>query len=315
MSRKVPLNEGAVEVFTRMFEPGSKVMILGGTGWFGRTTLAMLKHVNLSTLIIASKTREFEVDGQSYSAVRWNQDDVERFEADTVLDFACQTVNKARLVGYDLFVQTNKELARRLSFAANLSSTRRVLSVSSGASVRLPLEMRDQSAAKSYSLTKQALEAQLAEIASSRNVSVGVARAWSVSGGHVQNPRGYAFSGMILDSLESGVVSVRADHLVYRRYSAVEDLLALAVPRSEDSGYSVIDSGGELIEIRDLARMICEEIPGSHLMANQSKEDPLVADRYFAGEQDWNHEKAKRGLETLALRKQIHNVTTSLIST
>lgn len=312
MSRTVPLNQDAVEMFTGSVGPGSKVLILGGTGWFGRTALAMLRQANVKTHVVASNPRQFHVDRHPVTAEGWDYARVAEFEPDVVLDFAYLTVDKGASLSLEAYVKTNGELAERLFFAATLPSTRSVLSVSSGASVRLPLSMWGSPVAAAYSRGKQAVEARLAQIASNRGISVGVARAWSVTGGHIQNPQGYAFSGMILEGLERGLVSVRADSLVYRRYSAVEELLALAFPRAENAGFAVLDSGGRLVEVRELARLISAALPGSQFAVNNNFRESRDIDSYFANEDGWKRQLAASGLQPLSLECQIDNVVRSL---
>lgn len=312
MSRPIPLNESAVEVFTRSFEGVNRVLVLGGTGWFGRTALAMLKHVDVKSHIVASHPREFSVDGLPLSAKGWDSAEITRFEPDVVLDFAYLTVNKAGPLGLEQYSRVNRQLSEQLFFAASLPSTRRVLTISSGASIRLPHGMRDKLAAEAYAIGKQAIEAQLAHISLEKEISVGLARAWSVSGGHVQNPRDYALSGMILDGLEDGRVSVHSKHLVYRRYSAVEELLALAMHSSESPGFSQVDSGGHLVELEELAGLVSAAISGSKVVGNDSVRESDNVDSYFSDGAAWDEEMERSGLRPLTLEGQIEHVVRAL---
>ena len=312
MSRPIPLNESAVEVFTKSFIGVNRVLVLGGTGWFGRTALAMLKHLDVKTHIVASNPRGFSVDGAPLLAKGWDLAEIERFEPDVVLDFAYLTVNKAGPLGLEQYSRVNRQLSEELFFAASLPSTRRVITVSSGASIRLPHGMQGQPAAEAYALGKQAIEAQLAQISVEKEISVGIARAWSVSGGHIQNPRDYALSGMILDGLEDGLISVHSNHLVYRRYSAVEELLALAMHASESPGLSHVDSGGPLVEIEELAELVSAAISGSKVLGDESIRDSNNVDSYFSDGDAWDEETERSGLRPLTLEGQIEHVVRAL---
>ena len=311
MSRPIPLNESAVEVFTKSFRGMNRVLVLGGTGWFGRTALAMLKHVDVETHIVASRPREFSLDGGILTAKSWDQSEIARFEPEMVLDFAYLTIGKAEEIGIDRFIQVNRELSAKLFFACRLPSVRKVLSVSSGASIRLPLAMRGQPAAEVYASGKRNIESRLKEIALEREISVSVARAWSVTGGHVQNPREYAFSAIILDGMEEGRIAVHADHLVYRRYLAVEDLLALAIAQSHLIGFTSFDSGGPLIELRALAQLVSAAIPGAQVVGKGKGLQVLEHDSYFADETIPKSQLVSSELDTLGLEAQIKNVIAS----
>jgi len=314
MSWSIPLNRSAVDIFTKAFENVSRVLVLGGTGWFGRTALGMLANMDVKTHIVASCSREFSVNGVPLKAKNWDQLEIARFEPEIVLDFAYLTVGKAEELGIDRFIQVNRELSEKLFFAARLPSVRSVLSVSSGASVRLPLAMKGQPAAEAYARGKQNIAAQLERIAVEREISVRVARAWSVTGGHVQRPREYALSGMVLDGLEHGLISVHADYLVHRRYLAVEDLLALAVAHSHVIGLTFVDSGGPLIELRALAQLISTALPGTRVLAKKEPRRMLQDDSYFADEAVLKSQTASSELDPLDLGAQIRNVIVSLQS-
>jgi len=143
-------------------------------------------------------------------------------------------------------------------------------------------------------------------------MSVGIARAWSVSGGHVQNPRDYALSGMILDALQDGLISVHSDHLVYRRYSAVEELLALATHASKLPGLSQVDSGGHLVELEQLAELVSAAVSGSKVLTSESARESSNVDSYFSDGAAWDEETERSGLRTLTLEGQIEHMVSAL---
>ena len=116
MTNDVPLNQSAVQVFRNMFESESKILVLGGTGWFGRTALAMLRGLKVRTHIIAQNKREFRVDGARFDAHTWNEEEVIEFQPEAVLDFAYVTVDKAEALGLEAYRNINGVLAERLFF-------------------------------------------------------------------------------------------------------------------------------------------------------------------------------------------------------
>lgn len=309
---QVSLNESAREVFLRSFEEGDRVLILGGTGWFGRTALAMLRHAKAKIHIVASYSRAFSVDGVSFRAKTWDSDAVARFEPNIILDFAYVSVGQSRRMSLDQFTSANRRLSRQLCFAARLPSTRKVLTISSGASVRLPKAMVGEPKAEAYALGKKAIESELAQVASERQISVAIARAWSVSGGHVQNPGRYALSGMVMEGLRRGRISVLAKRPVYRRYTSVEDLLALSMCRKEGPGFGLVDSGGQLVEMRELAKLVSAALSRPAVVANVEDWTFQEADSYFSDCADWELLMSQAGIRPLTLEEQIQNVVDAL---
>lgn len=216
-----------------------RVLVLGASGWFGQTFLDLLPE-GADVLAVASSARE--------RFVAWDDDAVRAFAPTVVANFAFLTRERVASDGEARFRETNAELTRQFLLAAELPSVRAALTVSSGAAVTEP-DMP-------YGEMKAAEEASALALASPSHAIV-VARAYSVSGAHVRRPKDYAFSDLILQAA-SGAVTITADRPVFRRYVSVDDFLYVGMTRALSGWSGVIDSGGELVEMGELAQRVVD---------------------------------------------------------
>jgi nucleoside-diphosphate-sugar epimerase len=223
------------------FGTSDRVLLLGASGWFGRTFHAMLPKGVPVLPVAGTKRGIYEV---------WSSTLVRDFNPTIVVNFAFLTSERVQIEGLERFVDTNETLTARLLQAAELPRVHAVMTASSGAAKALPLSMESNP----YGVLKLREENALMSVASHRR-NVVVARAWSVSGSHVRNPNRYAFSQFILQA-RRGRVRIEASRPVIRRYVAVDDFLSVCTNHLTRGWTGDIDSGGERIEVGSLAERI-----------------------------------------------------------
>lgn len=295
----------AINLASRSVSPSDRVLIIGATGWFGRTVLALLNHCGAEFLLISSTDNEFSVENVEYQSHVWDQNKIVEFSPTIVIDCAFLTRDFLFTMTLDKYVMINRSLIENLLFAAGLNSVTRVISISSGAAVEAALNGKVSVESDPYGILKLQLEEQLAQIAIKNSFHLVIARAWSVSGSLVRKPKNYAFSDLILQA-QSGEVIISSTHEVWRRYCSAEELLAVAIAISENRS-CVFSSGGVLIEVQDLAKVVIEEInPNAKLKARKSITGS--PNRYYSDNEEWDFLCAELELKTLDLRQQVRLV-------
>ena len=281
--------ESLVSVSRLNLSPQDRVLVLGASGWFGLTFLRLLDP-DIPVLALASSTRDrFET---------WDEQRVQEFAPTAVANFAFRTPEFAEREGIERFIQANESLTEQFLDAAQLPSVRAILTVSSGAAVAFALEMAENP----YGVLKKREEdAALALATESR--SVVIARAWSVSGPDVRRPSDYAFSGFILQA-QSGRIDIAAQQPVFRRYVSVEDLLTVCMTRLLDGWTGTIDSGGELIEMGELAARVAAQVNLGSIIerAEMALTEPLI---YASDNVSWMEACGRIGFVPLDLDEQI----------
>jgi len=308
---EIPLNPNAKELFLTSVEAYSRILVLGGSGWFGRTALAMLGPRVADSIVIGSHERTIIVGNRQIQIRTWSRRLVDQFNPDLVLDFAFLTRDFESTLGAKKFRAINSLLSSRLVELSRMASVQKILTISSGASVVSKLGS-NSSTLDTYGQQKLATENALKAATAQSGVEVAVARAWSVSGGHVQKYRSYAFSDLIHSAVHGGPISVKAKNLVTRRYCSVEDFLAVVLASSQGEPWAEIDSGGPLVEMAELAEAVAQEVGRRGALALSKYRDTGVTDAYHSDNTSWVTACESTGANPLTLGEQIRNVRLAL---
>lgn len=254
-----PVRAEARALLAAAIPAGDRVLVIGATGWFGTTALALLVHHAPEHLhLVASRARQVDVDARHFAVHAWDEAQIAAFAPSVVLNFAFLTREKEAVLGVTDYRRANAELSRRFVAAASLPSVRAALTCSSGAALSTP-EGHDLPIG-AYGRLKLDEERQARHLATVARPVV-VARAWSVSGSLVQRPRDYAFSDLVLQA-RSGRIGVTATSEVWRRYCGVDDYLAVCTWRAATGWSGTVDSGGPEVEMRALADLVADRYPG-----------------------------------------------------
>lgn len=279
-----------------------RLLVTGASGWLGRTALDLIAPLGLPTLTVASRARTIRVGGRNIEVREWDDNLVADFAPTVVLDCAFLTRDRVANMPLGDYVAANRMLTGRLLFATQLSGVRIALTVSSGAAVHPRDALDGLLEDNPYGYLKREAEHQLVQAASLSGAHPVIVRAWSISGAHVQKPQGYALGSMIR-AADAGVISIEARRPVFRRYVLAEELLALGIA---EGGLrpATIDSGGELVEMGDLAVRIAAVVRPDAAIT-RSEVDPSDPDRYHSDGQDWEAHCSRWNLVSTPLDQQI----------
>jgi nucleoside-diphosphate-sugar epimerase len=168
----------------------------------------------------------------------------------------------------------------------DLQSLRLVVSFSSGAAeINRTRDSEYSIAIDPYGFLKVEQEEALQVVFNSNKTDLVIARVWNVSGSLVTKIDGFAFSDLINQAL-TGRMEVSSSFDVWRRYCMIEEVIAVALNGSQGSD-QVFDTGGRLIEIRELAELIREIVnPKATLLLPSSNAG--LASNYFSNGKAWD---------------------------
>ncbi|MHB1172081.1 MAG: NAD-dependent epimerase/dehydratase family protein [Lacisediminihabitans sp.] len=280
------LHDGAKLLAARNLRDDDRILVIGASGWFGRTATALLNGLSQPRLLMASRARPLRVGHLTVACEAWDWQAVREFSPTVVIDCAFLTRDLVGTMGLDEYVDRNSRLTQNFIATVGLPTVAKVITISSGAAV-YPVDALTQSIEHNpYGYLKRDAEQRLADFVAHRRISGVVARAWSVSGAFVQKPHSYALTDMILQA-QAGRVHISASSPVYRRYVSVEDLLAVALASGLPGATPVIDSGGELVEMQELAETVVSIVnPAATITrAEFTKAEPNL---YYAAADGWN---------------------------
>lgn len=285
------------------FLQGKRVLVLGGSGWLGRTAVRLIWRQGVAGLMVTSSDgRQIKISGKNCHTVTFSSSDVLHFRPDIVLNFAALTSDKSVHVGQHAFLAANSMLFEQFLWSASIHSTALAVHASSGAA--LASNSHDVGE-NPYGFIKRLEEIQVAALGGER---IAVARVWSVSGDLVTQPHLYAFSDLILQALRAGVITIRASHEVWRRYTDAERFIGVAIASAWQGRLQILDSGGPRVELRQLAGIIAGELGAKVIFI-----DPAGApDDYASQDTRYEHECEFYGLGHETIRCQIRHVADSL---
>lgn len=282
-------------IFPTWLRPDDRLLITGGTGWFGRTLVALATgHPHV--LVIGSP--------RDSTATQWDDESVRDFAPTVVANFAFHTRDRLPEMGRERFIAENTELTRRLLVTLGLDSVRLALTVSSGAAAS-PNARAGADSMELYGALKAAEEAQALSLSTSERRVV-VARAYSVSGPFVRRVRDYAFSDFVAQAI-LGDLTITASRPVFRRYVSVADLISVSLSSADQGWSGVIESGGDLVEMQGLAEVVRDVVNPSARIHREAlmTEKPSV---YASDNTSWEQACLRTGIVPMSLRHQVRSV-------
>ncbi|WP_298227287.1 NAD(P)-dependent oxidoreductase [Gryllotalpicola sp.] len=300
MSALVSSNARALVAAT--IAPEDRILVTGAGGWFGLTTLDLLNGTGASVLGLTSNGRDLEIGGESIPTSTWDDELVRAFRPTHVLDFAFLTRDRVADLPLDEYVDTNRKLMAQMLVAAALPDTRSIVTISSGAAVYPDDALRHPLQDNPYGFLKRETEEALTALVSDGARNAVMLRAWGVSGAYNRIPRKYALGDMILQA-PSGRIDIRAANQVWRRYSLADEQIAVALAIA-GRRTAVIDSGGALVEVGQLAEAVRAVVnPDAAIFRPAAATGP--DDRYHTDDVLWQAACREAGLDAEPLEDQI----------
>jgi nucleoside-diphosphate-sugar epimerase len=246
----------------------------------------MTREAGLELLATGSKDQRIEIDGQSQRVHSQSLEIISAFRPTVVVDTAFVTRERLPVLGHKAYVEANQKIIDQSLAIAAMPSVKKYIGFSSGASVHLAGHTSLSLEENPYAAQKRIYESKISGIAESLQSDISVARVWSVTGSYCTKPESFAFTDLVAQA-KLGLIEIKAKHLVYRRYCAIEDVLALAIIPNERGSYSVFNTGGDLIEIGDLAKLVVELVnPNADIRRQIDPE--LASDDYYSDSKDWD---------------------------
>jgi nucleoside-diphosphate-sugar epimerase len=296
----------ALELFLGNLSSDDRVLVTGAGGWFGRTAIAMTRESGLEILASGSKDQQIEISGASQHVQSLSLDNISAFEPTVVIDTAFVTRERLPALGHKAYVETNQKIINQSLAIAALPSVRKYIGFSSGATMHLAGHTSFSVEENPYAAQKRVYEGKIAEIAGGLQCDVSVARVWAVTGSYCTKPDTFAFTNLIAQA-KLGLIKIMAKHLVYRRYCAVEDVLAVAMLPKQPGDISIFDTGGDLIELGELAKIVVELVnPNAEI---QRQVDPVLpSDNYHSDGKEWDDLVQSAGMAFDSLSNQIARV-------
>jgi len=224
---------------------------------------------------------------------------VEEFNPDTLIFLAGVTPDRERHLGPARFESALEAVSAELEASLSLPSLRRACYLSSGI-VEQPHHLPELSAKSAYREAKIREESLVER--SGDHLDALIIRLYSLSGPYSRRPQDYAFHDL-LGQGPSGLIKVESSQPVLRSYVSVTDLADALVASMSTGQTGVKVTGGEPIELGDLAKRIGDLVfPDAEVHVPVRDGEVL---RYCGDDDAWQAWCSTVGIEPMNLNQQI----------
>jgi nucleoside-diphosphate-sugar epimerase len=237
------------------FKTKDLIVISGGTGWIGRSLVEQITKLNFCNpeqiIIISSLAKNIEISNIIFKTLTWENLDITS-QVNMYFDLAFQTQDKLRGLGENKYIEENEKIIENsVNFIKN-NKPNSIFLASSGA-VYGKNYTTTPKPVTIYGELKYRQEMQISKVAADLNLNLLITRIFNISGGNINKFETFAISQMIKSALSQNNIEVFADHQVFRRYADINQLIRLILELLKSNVNCIFDSGGTLVEIRELA--------------------------------------------------------------
>ena len=295
-----------------MKENSSKVLITGATGWLGRETFARViegkfEGITQSDLLLASSNgRDLELDSLGVYPTVALENLSHRESTNSIeglVHLAFITKDKTTQYSFSEYVAKNIELISAACEIIERDKPKWVVVVSSGAIIdRATLEIENNVVRNPYGFCKRIEEALIAESARKVGANIVIGRLWGGTGLYMPVKRAYAISDFIESAKESGAIRINSGGEVIRRYCDAGDFMEVLVRSAIQGDTTTLDSGGSIIEVGELAKMISARMGDISISRS---EVPTAVDDYYPRGSEFEELAKSVGVQLHGIDEQV----------
>jgi len=294
-----------------------RIVVVGAGGWLGMATLELL-HMALGddafdSRVVCFGARQRELSLRGGKAVPQRPLDEIRTltpRPSWLLHLAFLTKDKASKMTEADYVAANIRLSQIILDALDPIGAEGLFVASSGAAYFADDATADP-ALRLYGSLKRADEAAFGAWAERQSKAAVIARIFNLSGPYISLDKPYALLDFIRCALAGQPIVVRAPYRVERGYVAIRELMSLVFTLLADhrDGTLIFDTGGDLIELYDLAKLVAEiaSVPAERVPI--TKPD---ANHYVGNDAAYVALRSRYGIEPVSLQDQVDETYTYL---
>lgn len=286
-----------------------KIIITGATGWLGQEYLYSQykkygKNFIDDYILVGNMARSINLFGeipvQVYSLDNLNPLD----EIEGIIHLAYVLRHRVKEFGVQEFLKRNEQITKKIVEIVLIHKPKWIVNVSSGAIFeRETGEFETNPEKNPYGYGKRQEELALLEVASKFEIPLVIGRLWGASGYKMPPNPAYAFSDFVGSAILKGQITIQSDFKVFRRYCDAGEFLEVLVSEACLGNSLILNSGGPLHEIEEIAEMI------KALVGNVTIHRPLIENRpvddYYPRESNFESIAFKNGIELASMRIQV----------
>ena len=296
------------------------LLLTGASGWFGRTALWEYEQehgpeaLRRDVMPFASRERWVDFDSPHGPVKALPLEAIHEVQNPVgLLHLAFLTRDKAEELGWQQYVEFNREITAHVTRLLQAWPTLPVVITSSGAVAALDRQQPDLER-NPYATLKQEEEALLEREAATRMAVV--FRVYAASGRFMSRPEKFALGDFILQALQGRPVQVNSSHAVWRSYVSVGQLMRLSwillnEGKAPRPGFQRLDACGPALELSELGGEVAAELGVS---LTPRRITSFATDFYKGDAEAYAALLKRHGLAPLSLQKQIRDTVAGLQS-
>lgn len=271
---------------------GQKWAVVGASGWIGSNIVHFGREFEIEIDSYGSHARTELIAGREAEVKKYDLATFKSSDYDFIWDCAFQTREKLKN-NPDLSDENSKliEMSKRLLSRNDFGA---YVYFSSGAAIA------KDGQTEPYALAKSIAEMELSEIGSARESDLRIHRLWNVTGPYCRKLQDFAFTSLIHNAVTLRKVRFSSETYVWRRFADLRQIIGLAVAKKNKHP---LDSGGELVEIREIARHLANLLPFDIEISDRRNSD--LSDRYYSDSKGYESALIDLGLSPRTLNEQI----------
>jgi nucleoside-diphosphate-sugar epimerase len=289
-------------------------VVNGGTGWLGIATLRALERFenNEKIEITSSDGRRFRAhDLGEFNTKELTSNTKIDFKADILVNLAFKTRDYISILGEEQYTKINLEILKSSINLAQQLKPKSIVIVSSGVVARNQ-ESHGKLDNTQYTKLKILEEETFTQIAKDIGANLVILRMWGGSGRDLTSPFKYAIGDLIKQAVTSDKIIVSSEQLVYRRYSDASQQLEIAIKCAISGKNLTFDSGGQIIEMGDLADLIKSTLK-PNLNIIRKLDTSLPTDKYYSESNQFDNLAKEYNINLFSLKKQIDETKVSVL--
>jgi hypothetical protein len=135
---------------------------------------------------------------------------------------------------------------------------------------------------------------------------------FSLSGQDMKEPLKYAIGNLLQQAISTGSIQLSSKGLIVRRYMDSRDLMRLLLEFVMRGNSVSVESGGEKVDLIQLARQILKRHGHSPDSITFADEDEIQSNEYFSLENHFENIAGETNYSLAGITDQIANVAESL---
>jgi len=285
------------------------VSINGASGWLGTATLRAISRLEgnnapWTKTLYGSYSRIHTFVGLgNYQIQEFSTVMAEKSGTDVFVNLAFKTRDYIKKLGEIEYTRENLEIIENSIQRARASNPKSIVLISSGVVTKY-LQTGGKDHDDAYTRLKFYEEECFKRLSIELNAKLVILRMWAASGEDMTEPQKYGIGNLLIQSQLKSSILIESSRKVYRRYADASQQLEICLRAALGGKSMTINSGGVLIEIRELAERIRIKY-APELIVKQDWNQDEIPDKYFWSGDEFEAAARKFQVELYGIDDQI----------